>query len=122
VPVSSRTRSQVSEVVKAERSSGLQSLWAVDDVAHYLKLKSQLTVGNMVRAGRITRADGLVKVGRLTRFHPEMVVARVDAGLFGRGIEGDSLPVANGQAAADEEQGFASPISVEDAQRIAGGK
>jgi hypothetical protein len=34
-----------------------------------LRLKNHNTIGNMVMTGRITGADGLVKIG-LTRFHP----------------------------------------------------
>ena len=67
-----------------------QPLWDCADVAAYLKLKSVHSVGNMVREGRITKADGLRKVGRMTRFYRDVVIARVDAGLFGRGLDADA--------------------------------
>jgi hypothetical protein len=66
-----------------------QPLWDCADVARYLRLKNVNSIGNMVREGRITSADGMVKVGRLTRFHRHVVLERVAAGLFGRGLEGD---------------------------------
>jgi hypothetical protein len=74
---------------RGKRQMDEQPLWSVDDVATYLNLRSVYTVGNMVRAGRITKADGLIKVGRLTRFYRNMVISRVQAGLFGRGLELD---------------------------------
>jgi hypothetical protein len=71
-----------------------QPLWDANDVMRYLKLKNVNSVGNMVREGRITKADGLIKVGRLNRFYRNMVIARVQAGLFGRGLDGDGRVAA----------------------------
>jgi len=67
-----------------------------DQLREYRNIKGRETIGNMVRAGRITAADGLMRAGyKLVRFDSEMVKARIRAGLFGRGLyEQGQQPVA----------------------------
>jgi hypothetical protein len=43
--------------------------------------------------GKITRADGWFKLGKLNRFVKRIVIARCEAGQFAKGLDKDGRPV-----------------------------
>jgi hypothetical protein len=74
------------------------ALWTARELADYLRFRNPDTISKMIRARRITIADGHVKLGRLNRFVRQVVEERVKAGLFGRGLN------VEGRAAAAQER------------------
>lgn len=89
--------------IKVEQ--GIECLWGPEELAHYLRLKNVNSIGNMVRAGRITPADGMVKVGRLMRFRKQVVLARVACGVFGQGLDADGHPINSGNGNGEPHNG-----------------
>lgn len=69
-------------------------LWTARELAYYLRLRNPDTISKMIRARRITKADGHVKIGRLNRFIRQVVEERVKAGLFGRGLNAEGRALA----------------------------
>lgn len=68
-------------------------LWRVADLAHYLNI-NEGTVHNWMSQGRITEADGWVRISsRQNRFMVRVVKARVEAGLFGKGLDRNGHPM-----------------------------
>jgi hypothetical protein len=67
-------------------------LWTLQDLAQFLRIKNLGSVRHMLVDGRITEADGWIKIGRLNRFIKRVVIARYEAGLFGRGLDQDGEP------------------------------
>ena len=64
-------------------------LWTPQDLTRYLKLKKPQTIRRLIHEGKITEADGWIKIGRLNRFIKRVVIARCEAGLFARGLDQD---------------------------------
>ena len=71
-------------------ATDLEPLMKIEALAEYLRMNVG-SVYNML--SRITEADGKVHLGRQWRFIKRKVVARVEAGLFGRGLDEDGKPV-----------------------------
>jgi hypothetical protein len=70
-----------------------EQLWTPQNLTTYL-LKNSDTIRQMIHDGKITEADGWIKIGKLNRFVARIVVARCEAGLFAKGLDGDGKPVA----------------------------
>jgi hypothetical protein len=68
-------------------------LWKTENLAELLQVKVG-TVKRWMLVGLITEADGWIKAGRLNRFVRRIVVARVEAGLFAKGLDKDGHPAA----------------------------
>jgi hypothetical protein len=67
-------------------------LWKTEDLAELL----QVSVGAIKRwmlVGLVTEADGWIKAGRLNRFIRRVVLARIEAGLFAKGLDKDGKPM-----------------------------
>jgi hypothetical protein len=68
-------------------------LWTPQELANVLKLKNSNTIGQMIHDEKITEADGWIKVGRLNRFVAHIVIERLEAGLFAKGLDKEGRPV-----------------------------
>jgi hypothetical protein len=68
--------------------------WTSVDLAKHLRFKNRRTIDQMIYEGKITRADGWFKLGKLNRFVKRVVIARCEAGQFAKGLDKDGRPVA----------------------------
>jgi hypothetical protein len=62
--------------------------WRPEDLARHLHLAVG-TIADWLSHGHITEADGWIKIGELDRFISRVVKARIEAGLFGKGLDGN---------------------------------
>ena len=67
-------------------------LWRPEDLARHLRLNAVGTIRTWLSYGLITEADGWIKVGKLDRFISRVVKSRIEAGLFGKGVDQDGKP------------------------------
>jgi hypothetical protein len=70
--------------------------WRPEDVARYLHLSTVGAIRSWLAQGLITDADGWVKIGEMDRFLTRVVKARVEAGLFGKGLDREGKPAQLG--------------------------
>jgi hypothetical protein len=71
-----------------------------DRISEHLKLKHPGTIGQMIHDGKITEADGWIKIGKLNRFVAETVLARCQEPV--RQGSGQGRPRGRAQAAGTE--------------------
>jgi hypothetical protein len=71
-----------------------ERLCTPQNLTTYLQLKNPDTIRQMLHDGKITEADGWIKIGRLNRFVARLVIARCEAGLFAKGLDTDGKRVA----------------------------
>jgi hypothetical protein len=57
------------------------------DVARHLQLSAVGALRSWLAQGLVTDADGWVKIGEKDRFLARVVKARIEAGLFGKGLD-----------------------------------
>lgn len=91
----------------ADRESAFT--WKIENVAKCLDVGVG-TVKRWLNQGYITEADGWIKAGKLNRFIRTVVLARISAGQFAKGLDRDGHPVSrNGkhQIRGDEGSGAA---------------
>src|SRR5580658_8961416 len=70
--------------------------WRSEDVARHLHLSAVGTFRNWLSHGLVTEADGWVKIGEMDRFLARVVKARIEAGLFGKGLDREGKPAQLG--------------------------
>jgi hypothetical protein len=66
--------------------------YKIQDVADCLRV-SVSTINRLLRRGAITPADGYIKVGSQNRFIRNVVLARILAGLFAKGLDAEGKPL-----------------------------
>jgi hypothetical protein len=69
-------------------------LWRPEDLARHLHLGTIGMIRDSLSRVLVTEADGWIKIGTLDRFISRVVKARVDAGLFGQGLDEHGRPVS----------------------------
>jgi hypothetical protein len=82
-----------SRCVKGNSMDEDDFLWRTPDLARYLQM-NEGTIHNWLSQGCITDADGRVRIGtKQIRYITRVVKVRIEAGLFGRGLDADGNPV-----------------------------
>jgi hypothetical protein len=70
--------------------------WRPEDLARHLQLGAVGTIRDLLAHGLVTDADGWIKVGEMDRFISRVVKARIEAGLFGKGLDREGKPAQPG--------------------------
>jgi hypothetical protein len=87
--------------------------WKSENVAKCLQVGLG-TIKRWLSEGLITEADGWIKAGKQNRFIRIVVLARIEAGRFAKGLDGNSRP----WSLMDRNGDFASCEPVETRRRI----